>query len=520
MCARLVLALVAALQQPQQPAPKTPPKKVVIRPYTPPKLLPEPAPEPSEVKVVEARPTGDQPDALVMVRPWVSHMVGAVQRGARVPVRGQLLAKSAHGCPSRLWYALEPFGWICSHEVKAVNPPPSTESVLKVVEGQVVPFRYVMVGVKADTFLPMWASLEDLKAGAEPERQLKRGDTVAVRPKLEHVGATAYYMAVDDKMVPVSGTFELRDFSHWHGEVIDDKTVLPFGWVTPEKANVLDAPAGKKIDQIDRRARVQIVEEQKVRNRRWLRIGEGRWLSADAVNEVRKIARPKGTGENPQWFDLDLGEQVVVAYEGEKPVYATMVSSGREPNHTPRGNYPIWGKVSAITMKSQEYDDVPYYVNKVPWVLFFQAHNALHGAYWHDRFGVTKSHGCANLAPLDARHLFEWMRPALPPGWTGLRFGDLTQPPVVHVHNSRLRPELIQERNIGPPDKNDEAERLSDAVARREAKEREQEMLQQQGAPGTPGASAAPGAPGAPGSPAAPSTPAPTPAPPPPPQPH
>jgi hypothetical protein len=38
-------------------------------------------------------------------------------------------------------------------------------------------------------------------------------------------------------------------------------------------------------------------------------------------------------------------------------------------------NYPIWGKATAITMKSQEYDDVPYYVNKVPWVMFFQAHS-------------------------------------------------------------------------------------------------------------------------------------------------
>jgi hypothetical protein len=159
---------------------------------------------------------------------------------------------------------------------------------------------------------------------------------------------------------------------------------------------------------------------------------------------------------------------VVVAYQHDQPVYVTLTSSGRPPNNTPRGNYPVWGKASAITMKSQQYDDTPYYVNRVPWVMFFQAHNALHGAYWHDRFGAVKSHGCANLSPKDARYLFDWLEPKLPPGWTAVRYWNLTEAPVVHVRNSsRLKP-WSQERNIGPPDKEDEAERLNEAVARRE----------------------------------------------------
>jgi len=124
-------------------------------------------------------------------------------------------------------------------------------------------------------------------------------------------------------------------------------------------------------------------------------------------------------------------------------------------------------------MKSQEYDDIPYYVNRVPWVMFFQAHNALHGAYWHDRFGVTKSHGCANLAPKDAKYLFDWLEPALPNGWTSVRYWDLTQAPVAHVHDTHKAKDMVQERNIGPPDKTDEADRVLQAVARREAKERE-----------------------------------------------
>jgi hypothetical protein len=44
----------------------------------------------------------------------------------------------------------------------------------------------------------------------------------------------------------------------------------------------------------------------------------------------------------------------------------------------------------------------------------------LHGAYWHDRFGTPKSHGCINLAPEDARRLFFFTEPALPESWHGV----------------------------------------------------------------------------------------------------
>jgi len=230
---------------------------------------------------------------------------------------------------------------------------------------------------------------------------------------------------------------------------------------------------------IARRERVDIFEEQIVNNMRWLRIGEARFVRAKDINEVRVLPRPEGTGQLPQWIDVDLGEQVLVAYRGTTPQYATLVSSGRPPNQTPRGNYPIWGKASSITMKSQPYDDKPYFVHHVPWVLFFQAHNALHGAYWHDRFGVMKSHGCVNLSPKDARYIFEWVEPKLPSGWTALHFSDLSQSPVVHVRNSLYRKPFRQERKVGPPDPKVEAERLARAEARRE-QERQQALEQSQ----------------------------------------
>jgi hypothetical protein len=450
----------------------------------PPVLDPEPELTPSDVKVVEIVPPNDDWDANVLARPLLTApMVGQVLRGARIAVRGELQVQNARGCPTQLYYALVPFGWICSSEAHKSLGAPTTEQVLQVPEGSSLPYVYVMVAAAEGTFLPMWSNLEALHSHEDPERQLKRGDTIAVRPRLERFEDESYWVAVDDKVVPVKGTFTLKTFSDWQGVELNEQTRLPFAWVTPKNAKVFDAPKGRgadepkgqEIDELPRRSRVDVLEERVLGKVRWIRIGEGRWMKADQLNEVRKIDRPASTAANPQWLDVDLGEQVLVAYRDDKPVYATLISSGREPNHTPRGDYPIWGKVTAITMKSQEYDDLPYYVNKVPWVLFFQAHNAFHGAYWHDMFGVVKSHGCSNLAPRDARYLFEWLQPKLPAGWTAVRFWDLSLAPVAHVHNSARPRDFFQERNVGPPDKNDEAERLDLALARREAKEREEE---------------------------------------------
>lgn len=59
----------------------------------------------------------------------------------------------------------------------------------------------------------------------------------------------------------------------------------------------------------------------------------------------------------------------------------------------------------------------------VPWIEYFASGYALHGAYWHDSFGIPRSHGCVNLSPVDARVVFLWTEPHVPPGWQGINIG-------------------------------------------------------------------------------------------------
>ena len=76
-------------------------------------------------------------------------------------------------------------------------------------------------------------------------------------------------------------------------------------------------------------------------------------------------------------------------------------------------------------------------------IFIFHGHHALHGAYWHDKFGRPKSHGCINLSPEDARRLFFCTEPAVPPGWHGAA-RSLTRPFASDHSQTQIR------RTIGP----------------------------------------------------------------------
>lgn len=431
---------------------------------SPPPVVVEQAPAPAIV----VRPrVPEHWDASVFAEPiYSAPLVGHVARDAILPIRGVVRLPGARFCQSEVYFALHPYGYLCGDDGELSHATLTTQPAMAPMPESVVPYRYAMVNVEEGEYVPLFGGEADVVDYANPKRMLGRGDTLAVEEDTMSIEGVRYRVTLEGDLVAAEQTYLMRRFSDFAGVQLPQPFV-PFGWVKRRVAPVLDAPKGTRIGERTRRERVEILGEVQEGRRRYLKIGEGEYMRADFVNEVRLIERPEGTGHHPQWIDVDLGEQVVVAYRGATPEYATMISSGRPPNNTPRGNYPIWGKASAITMRSQAYDDHPYMVQRVPWVLFFQAHNALHGAYWHDGFGAVRSHGCANLAPRDAQALFEWVEPKLQPGWTAVRFADLSLSPVVHVRNSAMRHPFKQEREIGPPDPEREAERLRLAEERR-----------------------------------------------------
>ena len=117
---------------------------------------------------------------------------------------------------------------------------------------------------------------------------------------------------------------------------------------------------------------------------------------------IPPLAWPDAIAEE-RWIDVDLSGQLLTAYEGSTPVHSFLVSTGLPATPTPVGQFRIWIKL--------RYDDMAgadYYIEDVPYVMYFHEGYGLHGVTWHGNFGHPMSHGCVNLPTSEAEWLFNW----------------------------------------------------------------------------------------------------------------
>jgi len=168
---------------------------------------------------------------------------------------------------------------------------------------------------------------------------------------------------------------------------------------------------------------------------------QGGWLRSE---DVRTAAKPRDlpwfASKKRRWIQVSLLSQTLVLWEGATPVYATLVSTGRDgigdPKKTlstPQGTFRIYQKHVTTTMDSNVADS-EFELRDVPWVQYFKGGYALHAAYWHDDFGRPRSHGCINMAPIDARYVFNWTSPDVPEHWHGTNAGEtFDDGTIVHI---------------------------------------------------------------------------------------
>jgi hypothetical protein len=179
-----------------------------------------------------------------------------------------------------------------------------------------------------------------------------------------------------------------------------------------------------------------------VENRRYYETDEGWWLRDIDCTITEPGPPPKDLAPNEKWIDVNLTRQSLVAFEGDKPVFATIISSGRHNDDDPAkdhrtraGDFRIREKHIAATMDNDTATDGPYSIEDVPWIMYFDGSTALHGAFWHSKFGHERSHGCVNMTPHDAHELFGWVGPVLPEGWHGVHATEANPGTRVIVHD-------------------------------------------------------------------------------------
>jgi hypothetical protein len=175
---------------------------------------------------------------------------------------------------------------------------------------------------------------------------------------------------------------------------------------------------------------------------RFVETRSGAWLKSDEAKIVVKPGTlPSWAKKGVPWIDISILNQTLTLWRGSDPVYATLVSTGRdgvgEPGKTlstPQGTFRIFQKHITTTMDSAVADH-EFELRDVPWVMYFKGGYALHGAYWHDEFGRARSHGCVNLSPIDARYLFENTSPGVPEHWHAAYATDGTETgTLVNIH--------------------------------------------------------------------------------------
>lgn len=198
--------------------------------------------------------------------------------------------------------------------------------------------------------------------------------------------------------------------SYFHGLAFSRTPDRPFGWVISGGSCPQRTPGGVG-DYADycftRYEVVQIFGEQVVDGERWYLIGPDKWLQADFIARVDPDPRrPQGV-EGDKWVSVNLAEQTVTAYEDGRLVYATVASTGKYGTWTKPGTFQVWARLERDNMTGGAEDSF-YYLEDVPWVLYFDQARALHGTYWHNKFGVPTSRGCVNLTIADARWFFEF----------------------------------------------------------------------------------------------------------------
>lgn len=286
-----------------------------------------------------------------------------------------------------------------------------------------------------DSFLPRRSYarvLDDSRIYAEPSLGAPVVRTlghafyfVTVQGVVENEGQV-WYMINYGQYVPAS-SIQLINDSEFAGVEVTKQPERPFGWMLVDFQPSRE-PGAEPIPGTPRLTRYtffQVYDAIKADDGWiWYNIGGGYWMRQTYVSLVEVSPRPEGVGEHDYWVEIDLYEQRFAAYEGDRMVYAGLVSSGLNRWPTNEGLFQVWSRHTETKMSGAEGRIDYYFVEDVPHTMFFDNDIALHGAYWHDRFGYKHSHGCVNMPPRDAEWIFNWSADAPTDLWVWVHTSD------------------------------------------------------------------------------------------------
>jgi lipoprotein-anchoring transpeptidase ErfK/SrfK len=406
---------------------------------------------------------------------WSARRIGYLRAGAIV--ERDLEPEGRSSCPEG-WYRIQPKGFVCARKTATLDVfDPVVEASRPGPRRDGLPYHYVMSRFPTP---PLYARLPsaDEQRRHEPnlEGHLQRYARVAAEPdfvtppepdplppsllydqpapslqnerprdparlllgragvrsgfgllaQFDHDGRR-FGLTTELAVIPIDRTRFVSP-STFHGIELSDEVTLPVAFVTSRHAVRYELGGDNRLHRGAALGfRQALPLTGRVRGRgsaQYYEVTDGTWVQAAQIVRVDPMKKPPAWSRGSRkWIDVSILRQSLVAYEGQKPVYATLVSTGvdgigdhEETHSTIQGAFLIHTKHVSVTMDSDEAGD-EFDLRDVPFVQYFTEGYALHGAYWHDDFGKPRSHGCVNLAPIDAAWLFGWTTPEVPDRW-------------------------------------------------------------------------------------------------------
>jgi lipoprotein-anchoring transpeptidase ErfK/SrfK len=415
---------------------------------------------------------------------------GYYRAGEIFDVRGPKLANE--GCAGG-WFRVNPRGFVCVGKgaTTDLQDPVVLAASVRPIRGQGLPYVYAMAAENPPLYyfkLPSKAEMKTVEgdgvagyAARWRERMTAQGmreiigepaappDFMSGRPIKKPYGVIErLHFSVHSGRASTDSGFAFSRVVEWEGRAFGlstehdlialDRTeiVRPSAFQGVELAEGEGLPVGFVEQHYAQRhvldAAGQIKSEGSFRHREGLKLSGNKrpgdfWETRDGAFVAGSILRklkprtsfPSFATGDRKWIDISIGEQSLIAYVGTRPVYATLVSTGRggmgdpeKAQATIRGTFMVYQKHVSSTMDGEDDVSDSFNLQDVPFVQYFHKGFAIHGTYWHDEFGKIRSHGCVNLSPVDAAWLFEWTDPSVPPGWHGAI--NKERGTVVYIH--------------------------------------------------------------------------------------
>lgn len=470
--AAAVVQLGCRAEQTQQPI-EQPSSTTAAEPATEePSAEVEPAASEAEPEVEAARYTpASQLGAPIEIRKATGSRAVYGEPDPASPLRGRIQRSDTFhvyaqhdgpGC-KRPWAQVADGGWVCLERTELDETEP--RELPTVADGAILPFVYVRHQGHDDPStpaIPVYASVSAFNRGDAPIDTLPAYGSYAFVRSRPNKGAKVY-LTESLRAVPAE---QLREFdaSEFAGVELEPTTIPPgatLAWAVRWKTLIHAAadPEAEVVGRVDYHAPLFVSATDSVigtDRERWYRVlgeqsdGQAGWISDHDIRRFLPVAPPTPILAGQITVDVDLAEQVLSVWREDEPVFATLISSGKPGDATPLGLYRIETKWAYSKMESLASEDEPYYVDAVPWAMYFDGRYALHAAYWHDLFGHRLSHGCVNLSPRDAKHVFELVTPTLPAGWLLVHEHARDPGALVRVRDGD-RPLLDRRAPLDPP---------------------------------------------------------------------